>query len=324
MKITDNIVSAHRIQSSSTTLKSGQIVVGTITKRLTASTAMVRVGNQIFETHFARGLPQSNHILLKFDKISGNRFIFSLIEPKALGNTDILCATPSNYALFMRNLNAADSLTVFSIHKALFDTNAKGEYAFTVIAPLLQRLLQKGVPEKLLQKFCYTLSKDPGISLTMHILQNIGNSSLQDFELHDYEIGKLMSMMSKDDIESLIQYLGNSSGNLFTVPLYDGNSFSDAYVLSDDNYVCIDVTFSHLGKLNIVITHKDTIAATIYCFNEAAFSLLHQQCPDIARSIYEQTGKKAACNCIQRSDWEEKIIVLINNMYIQYSIDFSV
>ncbi len=324
MKITDNIVSAHRIQSSSVTLKSGQIVVGTITKRLTASTAMVRVGNQIFETRFARGLPQSNHILLKFNTISGNRFIFSLVEPKASGNTTILCATPSNYALFMRNLNALDSLTVFSIHRALFDTNAKREYTFTVLSPLLQRLLQKGVPENLLQKFCYTLSKDTGISLTMHILQNIDHSSLQDFELHDNEIENLMSMMSKDDIESLVQYLGDSSGNLFTVPFYDGNSFNDAYVLSDDNYVCIDVTFSHLGKLNIVITQKDTIAATIYCFHEAAFNLLQQQCADIARSIHEQTGKKAVCHCIQRSDWEEKIIALINNLYVQYSIDFSV
>ncbi|MEW6528017.1 MAG: hypothetical protein AB1444_15280 [Spirochaetota bacterium] len=324
MKITDNIVSAHRTQSSPITLKSGQVVVGTITKRLTASTAMVRVGNQTFETRFAKGLPQSNHILLKFDKIAGNRFIFSLVEPKALGKTDILCATPSNYALFMKNLNMADSLTVFSLHKALFDTHGNREYTFTVIAPLLQRLLQKGVPEKLLQKFCYTLSKDTGISLTMHILQNIGDSSLRDFELHDEEIESLMSMMSKDDIESLIQYLSDSSGNLFTVPLYDGNSFSDAYVLSDDNYVCIDVTFSHLGKLNIMITQKDAIAATIYCFNEVAFNQLHQQCPIIARSIHEQTGKKAACHCIQRSDWEEKIIALINNMYIQYSIDFSV
>ncbi|MDH7555035.1 MAG: hypothetical protein QHH74_15435 [Spirochaetota bacterium] len=324
MKITNNIVSAHRTHSSAITLKSGQIVIGTITKRLTANTAMVRVGNQIFETRFARGLPQSNHILLKFDTITGNRFIFSLVEPKALGNTDILSATPSNYALFMRNLNAIDSLTVFSIHKALFDTNANREYTFTVIAPLLQRLLQKGVPEKLLEKFCYTLSKDTGISLTMHILQNIGDSSLQDFELHDDDIESLMSMMSKDDIESLVQYLGDSSGNVFTVPLYDGNSFSDAYILSDDNYVCIDVTFSHLGKLNIMITQKDTIAATIYCFTDAAFSQLHQQCPIIARSIHEQTGKKAACSCIQRSDWEEKIIALINNMYIQYSIDFSV
>jgi len=323
MKITDNIVSAHRKQSSKLTLNSGQVVVGTITKRLTASTAMVRVGNQIFETRFAKGLPQSNHILLQFDKIAGNRFIFSLVEPKALSNTDILCATPSNYALFMHKLNAADSLTVFSIHKALFDSITSREYKYTVIAPLLQRLLQKGVPEKLLQKFCYTLSKDTGISLTMHILQNSGKS-LQNFEIEEEEIQSLLSMMSKDDIENLIHYLGDSSQKMFTVPFYDGNTFNDAYIISDDNYVCIDLTFSYLGKLNIVMSEKDTIAVRIYCFNDAAYSQLHPKCPDIARSIHEHSGKKAACTCIQRSDWEEKIIALINNMYIQYSIDFSV
>lgn len=323
MKITDNIVSAHRTQSSKLTLKSGQVVVGTITKRLTASTAMVRVYNQIFETRFAKGLPKSNHILLQFDKIAGNRFIFSLVEPKALHNTDILCATPSNYALFLHKLNTADSLTVFSIHKALFDSITNREYRYTVIAPLLQRLLQKGVSEKLLQKFCYTLSKDNGISLTMHIVQN-SSDSLHNVEIEDEEIQSLMSLMSKEDVQSLVQYLGDSSRNTFTVPFYDDNTFNDAYILSDDNYVCIDVTFSHLGKLNIVMSENDTIAVSIYCFNDAAYSQLHPQCSDIAGKILEYTGKKAACTCIQRSDWEEKIIALINNMYIQYSIDFSV
>lgn len=323
MKITDNIVSAHRTQSSKLALNSGQVVVGTIIKRLTTSTAMVRVGNQIFETRFAKGLPQSNHILLQFNKIAGNRFIFSIVEPKALSNTDILCATPSNYTLFLHKLNATDSLTVFSIHKALFDSITNHEYRYTVIAPLLQRLLSKGVPEKLLQKFCYTLSKDNGISLTIHILQNSGDA-LHNFEIEEEEIQSLISMMSKDDIESLIPYLCDSSKNMFTVPFYDGNTFNDAYVLTDDNYICIDVTFSHLGKLNIVMSEKDTIDVRIYCFNDAGFSQLHQQCPDIARSIHDHTGKKSACICIQRSDWEEKIIALINNMHIQYSIDFSV
>ncbi|MGQ9842156.1 MAG: hypothetical protein ACUVRK_01200 [Spirochaetota bacterium] len=323
MKIFDNIVSAHRTQSSKLALNSGQVFVGTIIKRLTASTAMLRVGNQIFETRFAKGLPQSNHILLQFKKIAGNRFIFSLVEPKALSTNDILCATPSNYALFMQKLNAADSLTVFSIHKALFDSNTNHEYKYTVIAPLLQRLLSKGVPEKLLLKFSYTLSKDHGISLTMHILQN-STDSLPNFEIEEEEIQSLMSMMSKDDIECLVPYLCDSSKNMFTVPFYDGNTFNDAHVLSDDNYICIDVTFSHLGKLNIVMSEKDTIAVRIYCFNDPAYSQLHQQCPDIAHSIHEHTGKKSACICIQRSDWEEKIIALINNMQIQYSIDFSV
>ncbi len=323
MKITDNIVSAHRRQSSTLHLKSGQVVVGTITTRLNATTAMVRVGNQIFETRFEKGLPQSNHILLRFDKIAGNRFIFSLVEPGAAKNADILCATPSNHALFMQKLTTADSLTVFSIHKALLESITNREYTVTVIAPLLQRLLKKGVPDHLLQKFCYTLSKDSGISVTMHILQNT-QKSLHHIELSDDEIQSLMSMMSKDDIESLVHYLGCSAKNTFTVPLYDGNTFSDAYVLSDDNYVCIDVTFSHLGKLNIVISGKDTITVKIYCFNDDGYSVLHPQCPMIAHSIQEHTGKKAACNCIQRSDWEEKIIALINNMYIQYSIDYSV
>lgn len=323
MKITDNIVSVHHTQSSKLALNNGQVVVGTIIKRLTAFTAMLRVGNQIFETRFAKGLPQSNHILLQFNKIAGNRFIFSLVEPQALRNNDILCATPSNYALFLHKLNTADSLTVFSIHKALFDSITNHEYKYTVIAPLLQRLLSKGVPEKLIQKFCYTLSKDYGISLTMHILQD-STDSLHDFEIEEEEIQSLMSMMSKDDIESLIPYLCDSSKNIFTVPFYDGNTFNDAYVLTDDNYICIDVTFSHLGKLNIVMSEKDILAVRIYCFNDAAYSQLHQQCPDIARSIHEHTGKKSTCICIQRSDWEEKIIALINNMHIQYSIDFSV
>ncbi len=118
---------------------------------------MVRVGNQTFETRFAKGLPQSNHILLKFDKIAGNRFIFSLVEPKALGKTDILCATPSNYALFMKNLNMADSLTVFSLHKALFDTHGNREYTFTVIAPLFATFVAKRCTGKAFAKNFVTL-----------------------------------------------------------------------------------------------------------------------------------------------------------------------
>lgn len=324
MKITDNIVSALGTKKATLHLKSGQIVVGTITQRISTTTAMVRVGNQVFETRFAKGLPQSNHILLKFDRIAGGRFIFSLVEPKAVVSNDILVKTPAHYPSFLRTIHTLDSLTVFTIHKALFDSIAQHPRTFTLLSPLLNRLQQKGVPEKLLNKFCYTLSKDTGISLTMHILQNIGDSSLQEFELEDDEMQNLLSMLSKDDVESLVHYLGDSSKNLFTVPYYDGTAFSDAYILADDNFICIDITFSHLGKLNILMYENDMLAVKIYCFNESSYSELQPQCHKLSKLIQEQTGKKASCQCIQKSQWEEKIIALINTMYIQYSIDFSV
>ncbi|MCX8123588.1 MAG: hypothetical protein N3F66_05420 [Spirochaetes bacterium] len=324
MKITDNIVSAYSTKTSTLALKSGQIVVGTITKRIDATTAMVRVGNQFFETRFTKGLPSSNHILLKFDKITGNRFIFSLIEPKAVAHNDILMATPPHYPSFLRRVHKLEALTVFTIHKALFDSMAAQQATFTVLSPLLKRLQQKGIPDKLLQKFCYTLSKETGISLTMHIVQNIGDSSLQNLVLEDEEIQSIMSMLSRDDIESLVQYLGDSSRNLFTVPYYDGTTFNDTYIIADDNFVCIDITFTHLGKLNIVMYEKDMVAVKIYCFNETSFNKLQPQSTLLARMIEEHTGKKALCTCIQKSQWEEKIIALINTLHIQYSIDYSV
>ncbi len=324
MKITDNIVSAQGAKKTTLHLKSGQIVVGRITQRISPTHAMIRVGNQVFETRFAKGLPKSNHILLKFDRIAGGRFIFSLVEPKVVVSNDILAKTPTHYPSFLRTLHNVDSLTVFTLHKALLDSIAHHQSTFAILSPLLNRLQQRGIPKKLLQKFCYTLSKDTGISLTMHILQNIGDSSMQNFEPGDDEIQSLLSMLSKDDVESLVYYLGDSSKNMFTVPYYDGTEFSDVHILADDTFICIDITFSHLGKLNILMYEKDMLTVNIYCFNESSYSELQPQCQKLTSLIQEQTGKKAVCQCIQKSHWEEKIIALINTMYIQYSIDFSV
>ncbi len=75
MKITDNTVSAYTAHTTTLNVKKGQVVVGTITKRLTDTTAMVRVGGQLFETRFAKGLPKANHILLKFDSMAFKNFL---------------------------------------------------------------------------------------------------------------------------------------------------------------------------------------------------------------------------------------------------------
>jgi hypothetical protein len=324
MKITNNIVSAGLTQTSSLMLKSGQVVVGTITRRMDTTTAMLRVGSQLFETSFAKGLPKSNHILLRYDTMQGNRFIFTMVEPETMKHNDILLATTSNYRAFLHSLNTLDDITVFSIHKALMASDLLRPLRFTSIAPLLQRLLQRGLSKQTLQKFCYTISKDSGISVIMQLLHNAGNNVLNQLELSDEVIQDVFSMMSKEDIESLLYYASDSSRSSYTIPFYDSNGFNDAYILADKDFVCIDVTFEHLGKLNISISKQKGLSIKIYCFNDGAYNALQPAMQQLSKTIEEATGETAQCNCILRKDWEEKIIALINSMYIHYSIDFSV
>ncbi len=321
MKITNNIVTAGLTQISSLALKSGQVVVGTIIRRLDTTTAMLRIGNQLFETSFAKGLPKSNHILLRYDTIKGNRFIFTMVEPETTKHNDILLGIPSNYRAFLHALNTLDDITVFSIHKALMASNLLHPLRFTAIAPLLQRLLQRGMSNETLQKFCYTVSKDSGISFIMHLLRNT-NDNLP--ELSDEEIQDVFSMMSKEDIESLLYYASDSSRNSYSIPFYDNNAFNNAYIIADKDFVCIDVTFEHLGKLNISISKQKGLSIKIYCFNDGAYNALQPAMQQLTKTIEEATGESVQCNCILRKDWEEKIIALIHSMYIHYSIDFSV
>ncbi len=283
-----NISSTYKLSKFLKGLKPGVELDVKVLERTDRKSALLEIRGNKFRADFLKGVPGNNRLLLKYEGLKNESYIFKLIDvtsksgfiEKALEHTiwTVENIDKSNFMNIGKFLSGSiSSIFELNIFLAGMKFIRKGNNSET--SQLLNYLMSKGFSVKGLQNLAFILSSFEINKnfFPIFLLLNFNKDYFKDWDSKNdnveenlnkilNEVDNIKDIEDSDKIlKKLLSFIGDAVGKDRSqayegeILYYDGNDFKTLnYIGLDDSWI-FSVDFTNLGKIEILLKKIENI-----------------------------------------------------------------